>query len=102
MVVLAVMTTLLVPVYGVLWVGKLPPDGLKCQRLLTSLRSEGSDPAIIPIPDSTKDQRTILVTLSIGVLVQLMGWGMAFRRQLTEIVRLDRVVLQIREPNDRT
>lgn len=86
MVVLAVMTTLLVPVYGVLWVGELPADGLKCQRLLTSLRSEGSDPAIIPMPDSTKDQRTILVTLSVDVLVRLMGCGMVLRRQLTEIV----------------
>jgi hypothetical protein len=101
-VVLAVMTTLLVPVYGVMWVGVLPVDGLKCQRLLTSLRSEGSDPAIIPIPDSTKDQRTILVTLSVDSLARLTCWGMAFCRQLTQIVRLDRVVLQIREPNDRT
>jgi hypothetical protein len=39
-------------------------DESKWKRELTSLRSGGKEPAIIPIPDSAVDQRTIYATLS--------------------------------------
>lgn len=60
----AVMTARLPPENGVLWVGVPPVEVSKWNRLLTSLRSDGSEPATIPMPDSTVDQMTIFVTLS--------------------------------------